>query len=68
VADGGVWLAVVVCGWCVEFSNVNINNRFVRFALDPSLQLIAVGNKHGRLWVWNVDGTPAAPLVSCQFF
>jgi polycomb protein EED len=37
----------------------------VRFALDPRLEILAVGNKFGKLWLWNVDGSGngGAPLV-----
>ena len=44
-----------------EFRDAEI--WFVRFALDPALQILAVGNKYGKLWLWNVDGTPQQPLV-----
>jgi polycomb protein EED len=46
-----------------EFRDADI--WFVRFALDPRLEILAVGNKFGKLWLWNVDGSGngGAPLV-----
>jgi len=45
-----------------EFRDADI--WFVRFSLDPRLEILAVGNKFGKLWLWNVDGTGSSnPLV-----
>jgi len=44
-----------------EFRDADI--WFVRFSLDLKSQLMAIGNKYGRLWIWNIDGTPNATLV-----
>mmetsp|Transcript_2155 Transcript_2155/g.2676 ORF Transcript_2155/g.2676 Transcript_2155/m.2676 type:complete len:564 (-) Transcript_2155:99-1790(-) len=44
-----------------EFKDADI--WFVRFSLDLKYQLMAVGNKFGQLWLWNVDGNPHSVLV-----
>uniref|UniRef100_A0A7S2SUZ6 Polycomb protein EED n=1 Tax=Rhizochromulina marina TaxID=1034831 RepID=A0A7S2SUZ6_9STRA len=46
-----------------EFAFRDAEIWFVRFSLDPLLQRIAVGNKLGKLWIWDVDGFPIQPLV-----
>ena len=46
----------------LEFSYSDCDIWYIRFALDsPSLQHLAVGNKSGVVFVWNVDDPPGTP-------
>ena len=60
VVAGAVAGAVVVLR---EFDFRDADIWFLRFALDSKQQLLAVGNKFGKLWLWNVDGVPLQPLA-----
>lgn len=49
-----------------EFAFSGADIWFLKFAIDPSLQILAVGNAIGQLWLWNVDGRPLmSPIARC---